>query len=202
MTNCFSSIDFGWGWCLWLAEVEGGGFLLNNLRLDGTWPIPSWEEVRASLAASCELSGSWDLLQVLGKRTVFSTGLMAHLYPCSQGKEGSDKISLEEKCGRVVCATAAAHCLPPVGPTGLSLSDTYVTIRQARPEAWGMPGIVFQCFSSVPVSYYSPSLKSYLCTERERSWRSFFLPWRFFFLNAWVHSSRCLKTLLGNHQYL
>lgn len=117
----------------------------------------------------------------LGSNLVFSTSLMAHLSPCSQGKEGSDKISLQEKCGRVVCATAAAHCLLPVGPTGLSLSDTYVTIRQACPEAWGMPGIVFPCFSSLPVSSYSPSLRSYLCTERERSWRSFFLPWSFFF---------------------
>jgi len=45
-----------------------GVYLLNSLGLVGTWPTSSWDEVRASLAASRELSGSWDLPQVPGKK--------------------------------------------------------------------------------------------------------------------------------------
>ena len=111
-----------------------GVYLLNNLGLNGTWLMSSWEEVRASLVASCELSGSWDLPQVPGKWPMFGAGHTARLSPCSQRKEGSGKISLDEKCGRVVRVTATAHCLTAGGPAGLSLSDT-ITIRQACPEA-------------------------------------------------------------------
>lgn len=144
-----------------------GVYLLDNLGLDGTWLTSSWEELRASLAASRELSRSWDLQQVPGERPVFGAGRTAHLSPCSPRKEGSDKISLDEKCGRVTCATATAHCLLAVDPAGLLLSDT-VTIKQVCPDPRGMPGIVLQCFSSLPVSSYSAFLKSCLYTERER----------------------------------
>lgn len=78
--------------------------------------------------AACELSGSWELPQVPRKRLKFGTGRAARLSPCSQRKEGSDKISLEEKCGEVVCVTAAVPCVLLMGPAGLSLSDT-VAVR-------------------------------------------------------------------------
>lgn len=144
-----------------------GVYLLNNLRLDGTWLTYSWEEVRASSAASRELSWSWDLPQVPGKWPVFSASRMACLSPCSPRKEGPDKISLDEKCGRVLCVTASARCLLAVGSAGSSLSDT-VTIRQACPETLRdvLHGIVLQCFSSLPISSCSAFLSSYLCTEK------------------------------------
>lgn len=143
------------------------------------WPLVSW--VLGSVP------GTWEAVCV-------QCWLYDLSFPWSQRKEGSDKLVLMRSVV-VMGATATACCLPAVGPAGLSLSDTG-TIRQACPEAWGIPS-VFQLISCLILLSFSRKL--FMCWER--SWRSFFLPCSLF-LNAWVHSSHCLKTLLGNHKHL
>lgn len=69
-------------------------YLLNNLRLDRTLADVFVEEVRASSVASCELSGSWELPQVPGKRLMFGAGRVARLSPAPKGRRDQTKLVL------------------------------------------------------------------------------------------------------------
>lgn len=122
MTDCFSSIDFGWSCCLWLAEVEGGGLFTEQ-------PWARWDLADIFVGGGQSLPRGLGSCLGLGichryRRCSLCLVLSAQLVsPCSQRKEGSDKISLDEKCGRVMWAAA-----------GLLLSDT-ITTGKAFPGA-------------------------------------------------------------------
>lgn len=157
MTDCFSSIDFGWGWCLWLAEVEGGGLFTEQ-------PWARWDLADIFVGGGRSLPRG--LVSCLGfgmcprywRHSLHLVPSAELVPPAPKGRRDQTKLVLMRNV--VMCASA-----------GLLLSDT-ITTGKACLEAWGKPGIVLQSFRSLPVSSYSASLKSYLCTER--SWRCVF----------------------------
>lgn len=146
------------GFIYWTTSgYIGLGHCLCGKGSEALW----WPHVSClSLGLCCRYLGS-SLCSVLAVRLVFP------LVP----KEGGIKLVLMRSVV-VMGATATACCLPALDPAGLSLSDTG-TIRQACPEAWGIPS-VFQLIACLILLSFLRKLFMYW--EREVEGLFFFCP--------------------------